>query len=213
MCSRSAKRRLSLDDRDAKAHLGLAVAHSLRWQHDRALHHMERAVALNPNDDLVAAEHARLLTGARPARRGIGAHPGGDAAQPLPSELVLEHRGPVPARSPAGTRRRSTPTSVSTSRSSGSKPISPPATPCAAGWTAPRTIASGCSRCAPISPCAGSARACPSAARRTCGACSKASAGRGSRTRTDPGLSRSSPARAGPPRSSSRGSRAGPRRS
>ena len=55
------QRALSLDNGDAKAHLGLAVAHLFAWQHDRALHHMERAVALSPNDDLVAAEHARLL--------------------------------------------------------------------------------------------------------------------------------------------------------
>ena len=60
---------LLLDDRDAKAHLGLAVAYFFAWQHDRALHHMERAVALNPNDDLVCAEHARLLTGDRSAPR------------------------------------------------------------------------------------------------------------------------------------------------
>ncbi|NJO35577.1 MAG: hypothetical protein HC869_23375 [Rhodospirillales bacterium] len=52
---------LSMDSRDAKAHLALAVGHLFSWQHDRALHHIERAMALNPNDDLIVAEHARLL--------------------------------------------------------------------------------------------------------------------------------------------------------
>ena len=65
------QRALLLDERDAKAHLGLAVAHLFAWQHDRALHHMERAVALNPNDDLVVAEHARLLTATGRPEEGL----------------------------------------------------------------------------------------------------------------------------------------------
>jgi DNA-binding SARP family transcriptional activator/Tfp pilus assembly protein PilF len=63
---------LLLDDRDAKAHLGLAVAHLFAWQHDRALHHMDRAVALSPNDDLVVAEHARLLAATGRPEEGLG---------------------------------------------------------------------------------------------------------------------------------------------
>jgi adenylate cyclase len=52
---------IALDDRDAKAHLALAVAHLFSLHHDRALRHIERAVALNPNDDLAVAEHGRIL--------------------------------------------------------------------------------------------------------------------------------------------------------
>ena len=65
------QRALLLDDGDAKAHLGLAVAHLFAWQHDRASHHMQRAVALNPNDDLVVAEHARLLTATGTPEEGL----------------------------------------------------------------------------------------------------------------------------------------------
>lgn len=52
---------LSLDNQDAKTHLALAVAQLFLHRHDRAIHHFERAIALNPNDDLVLAEHGRLL--------------------------------------------------------------------------------------------------------------------------------------------------------
>jgi DNA-binding SARP family transcriptional activator/TolB-like protein len=52
---------LSLDENDPKAHLALGFAHLFLRRHDRAVHHIERAVALNPNDDWIAAEHGRLL--------------------------------------------------------------------------------------------------------------------------------------------------------
>jgi adenylate cyclase len=52
---------LALDDQDAKAHMALAVAYLFSWQHDRAVHHIERAMALNPKDDLVVVEHGRIL--------------------------------------------------------------------------------------------------------------------------------------------------------
>jgi len=52
---------LALDDQDAKTHLALGVAQLFSHRHDRAIHHFERAITLNPNDDLVAAEHGRLL--------------------------------------------------------------------------------------------------------------------------------------------------------
>lgn len=52
---------LLLDDQDAKTHLALGVAQLFSYRHDRAIHHFERAVALNPNDDLIALEHGRLL--------------------------------------------------------------------------------------------------------------------------------------------------------
>lgn len=52
---------LLLDDQDARTHLALGVAQLFSYRHDRAVHHLERAVALNPNDDLIAVEHGRLL--------------------------------------------------------------------------------------------------------------------------------------------------------
>jgi TolB-like protein/Tfp pilus assembly protein PilF len=52
---------LALDDQDAKTHLALAVAHLFSHHHERAVHHIERAIALNPNEDQIAVEHARIL--------------------------------------------------------------------------------------------------------------------------------------------------------
>lgn len=52
---------LALDSHDARAHLALGLAHLFSWKHNRAIHHFERAVSLNPNDDLIACEHGRLL--------------------------------------------------------------------------------------------------------------------------------------------------------
>ena len=52
---------LDLDHQDAKAHLALAVAHLFSWHHDRAVHHIKRAIALNPNDDLAVVETGRIL--------------------------------------------------------------------------------------------------------------------------------------------------------
>lgn len=52
---------LSLDAQDAKTQLALGVAQLFSHRHDRAVHHFDKAMALNPNDDLIAAEHGRLL--------------------------------------------------------------------------------------------------------------------------------------------------------
>jgi adenylate cyclase len=52
---------LSLDEHDPKAHLAVSCAHLWLRHHDRALHHIERATSLNPNDDLIGVEHGRLL--------------------------------------------------------------------------------------------------------------------------------------------------------
>lgn len=62
---------LSLDAQDAKTHLALGVARLFSNQHDRAIHHFQRAIALNPNDDLVAAEHGRLLLYLDRAEEGL----------------------------------------------------------------------------------------------------------------------------------------------
>ncbi len=52
---------LSLDGHDARSQLALGVARLFSRDHDRAIHHLERAMSLNPNDDLIACEHGRLL--------------------------------------------------------------------------------------------------------------------------------------------------------
>ena len=55
------RKALSLDDHEAQCHLALGLTHLFRAEHDEAEFHMERAVALNPNDEITAAEMGRLL--------------------------------------------------------------------------------------------------------------------------------------------------------
>src|SRR5215471_4926538 len=53
---------LTLDDNDADVHRILAALSLVRGNHDRAAHHQERALALNPNYDLVVVQQGELLT-------------------------------------------------------------------------------------------------------------------------------------------------------
>jgi adenylate cyclase len=47
---------LSLDENDSDVHRVLAAVNpSLHRDYDKALYHQERALALNPNDDLIVA--------------------------------------------------------------------------------------------------------------------------------------------------------------
>jgi adenylate cyclase len=62
---------LSLDEHDPKAHLALGFVYLWLRHHDRAVHHFERAMALNPNDDLIAVEHGRLLMYLGRAEEGL----------------------------------------------------------------------------------------------------------------------------------------------
>ena len=53
---------LSLDENDSDVHRVLAAANlSIHRDHDKALHHQERALALNPNDDLIVAQQGEVL--------------------------------------------------------------------------------------------------------------------------------------------------------
>ncbi len=52
-----------LDDNDSDVHRLLAAINlSIRHDHERALHHQERALALNPNDDLIVVQQGEVLT-------------------------------------------------------------------------------------------------------------------------------------------------------
>ena len=53
---------LSLDENDSDVHRVLAAANlSIHRDHDKALHHQERALALNPNDDLIVVQQGEVL--------------------------------------------------------------------------------------------------------------------------------------------------------
>jgi adenylate cyclase len=53
---------LALDDNDSDVHRILAALNLTRDDHDKAAYHQERALALNPNYDLVVVQQGELLT-------------------------------------------------------------------------------------------------------------------------------------------------------
>jgi len=62
---------LKLDDNDADVHRILAAIHVARNEHTRARYHQERALALNPNYDLVVVQQGEVLTWIGRAEEGI----------------------------------------------------------------------------------------------------------------------------------------------
>jgi adenylate cyclase len=52
---------LALDDNDRDVHWILAALNLMREDHDKAAYHQERALALNPNHDLVVVQQGELL--------------------------------------------------------------------------------------------------------------------------------------------------------
>jgi adenylate cyclase len=62
---------LALDDNDSDVHRILAAVNLTRDNHDRAAYHQERALALNPNYDLVVVQQGELLTWSGRAEEGI----------------------------------------------------------------------------------------------------------------------------------------------
>jgi adenylate cyclase len=53
---------LALDDNDSDVHRILAALNLVHEDHEKAAHHQERALALNPNYDLVVVQQGELLT-------------------------------------------------------------------------------------------------------------------------------------------------------
>jgi adenylate cyclase len=53
---------LSLDDNDSDVHRTWAAASIIRDKLERAIHHQERGLALNPNNDLIVVQQGELLT-------------------------------------------------------------------------------------------------------------------------------------------------------
>jgi adenylate cyclase len=53
---------LALDDNDSDVHRILAAVNLMRDDHDKAAYHQERALALNPNYDLIVVQQGELLT-------------------------------------------------------------------------------------------------------------------------------------------------------
>jgi adenylate cyclase len=53
---------LALDENDSDVHRILAAVNLVRGDHDRAMYHQERALGLNPNNDLIVVQQGELLT-------------------------------------------------------------------------------------------------------------------------------------------------------
>jgi adenylate cyclase len=53
---------MSLDDHDSDVHRVYAAVCLTRDDHDQAMYHQERALALNPNDDLIVVQQGEMLT-------------------------------------------------------------------------------------------------------------------------------------------------------
>jgi adenylate cyclase len=63
---------LSLDENDSDVHRVLAAVNlTVHHDYDKALYHQERALALNPNDDLIAVQQGEVLTWIGQAEEGI----------------------------------------------------------------------------------------------------------------------------------------------
>jgi adenylate cyclase len=63
---------LSLDDNDSDVHRILAAVILVRGDHDQAAYHQNRALQLNPNDDLIVVQQGEILTWQGRAEEGIG---------------------------------------------------------------------------------------------------------------------------------------------
>jgi adenylate cyclase len=53
---------LALDDNDSDMHRILAAWNLAQDYHDKAMYHQERALSLNPNNDLIVVQHGEILT-------------------------------------------------------------------------------------------------------------------------------------------------------
>ena len=62
---------LSLDENDSDVHRILAAVAVTRHEFDKAMHHQERALQLNPNDDLIVVQQGEILTWVGRAEEGI----------------------------------------------------------------------------------------------------------------------------------------------
>src|SRR5215212_2621274 len=62
---------LELDDNDADVHRILAALHLTARNHDKAVYHQQRALSLNPNNDLIVVQQGEVLTWIGRPQEGI----------------------------------------------------------------------------------------------------------------------------------------------
>lgn len=71
MIRRELEAALSLDDKDSDVHRILAAVEIMQNNHQKASYHQQRALALNPNDDLIVVQQGELLTWLGEAEEGV----------------------------------------------------------------------------------------------------------------------------------------------
>jgi adenylate cyclase len=62
---------LALDDNDSDVHRILAAVYVTRNDFDKAVYHQQRALSLNPNDDLIVVQQGEILTWIGQPEEGI----------------------------------------------------------------------------------------------------------------------------------------------
>ena len=62
---------LALDDNDSDVHRILAALRLRQHDYERAMYHQDRALSLNPNDDLIVVQHGEIQTWLGRAEEGI----------------------------------------------------------------------------------------------------------------------------------------------
>jgi adenylate cyclase len=62
---------LTLDDNDSDVHRILAALHLTQNDHDKSAYHQQRALSLNPNDDLIVVQQGEILTWLGEPEEGI----------------------------------------------------------------------------------------------------------------------------------------------
>ena len=109
---------LALDDNDCDVHRILAALNLNRDDHDKAAYHQERALALNPNYDLVVVQQGELLTWLGRPEEGIDWIKKAMRLNPYHPERFWSHLGapaivrkntPKPPRRSRGSRDPTTP--------------------------------------------------------------------------------------------------------
>jgi adenylate cyclase len=63
---------IALDDNDSDAHRIMAAVHLVFERFEQCQYHQQRALSLNPNDDLVVVQQGEILTWCGEAQEGIG---------------------------------------------------------------------------------------------------------------------------------------------
>src|SRR5262249_31055668 len=96
---------LALDDNDPDVHRVLAALNLTFDNHDKATYHQQRALSLNPNNDLIVVQQGELLTWLGRAEEGIDwIRRAMRSIRTIPSATGIISAGPSTRRAPMPTQ-------------------------------------------------------------------------------------------------------------